>query len=345
MAGFGHKLRQERESRDFTLAQVAEATRISLRYLEALESDNLSALPGSVFNKGYVRSFAKFIGADPEALIQAYIAEEEVQEREGRITRPDVLAGLAEAAERNPRRRRAPESRWTVPVLVLAAIALVALGGWSLFRFGSSSGKASPAVADQPPAAETTQVARASPPQRQPVEQPPSVRETRSSTPPAAEPATEPERTAPQESPSARQTPSSDPVPSSTPPPSTVDQVAGSQPSTPEPIAESRASIDDFGVGTGVVNRRLVGQSDRFDPGTRVWFWNRVIGANKGETIRHVWMHEGKTVSSFELALGGSHWRTQSRKTLRAPGRWAVEARDAQNRVLARTDFVCAKPS
>lgn len=337
MAGFGQKLRQERESRNFTLAQVAEATRISLRYLEALESDNLAVLPGSVFNKGYVRSFAKFVGADPEPLVEAYVAEEEVQEREGRLSRPDVMAGLAQAAERDSRRRRAPKPGFRIPVLALLALALPALGAWSLFHFGFSSRDASPGVATN---------RKEAPSDPEPVEQTPTPsREARTSADRWAVPTVEPATAPPPESTIARQAAAREPATTSTPPPAAEREIASAKPDVPEPTERSHVSINDFGVGTGVVNRRLVGQSDRFDPGTRVWFWNRVIGGSKGENIRHVWMHEGKTVSSIELTLGGDHWRTQSRKTLRAPGRWSVEARDAENRVLARTEFVCAEPS
>jgi len=315
MAGFGRKLRRERESRNFTLEQVAEATRISPRYLKALESDDLSALPGSVFSKGYVRSFANFVGADAEALVQAYVEEEEFQEREGRISRPDVMAGLAQAAERNPRRRRAAEPRWRLSALALLAVVLVALGGWALVRFGFSSDGGSATMASN----------AVQPRGAQPVGPPPPTAQ-----PPA-------ERTPAEESPIPAQTPPAEPAPTSPPPPSVDGAV--------EPVGKRHVSIIEFGVGTGVVDWQLVGRSDRFEAGTRVWFWNRVAGGNKGERIRHVWLHEGQAVSSIELILGGDHWRTQSRTTLRAPGRWAVEARDAGNRVLARTEFTSEGPS
>ena len=62
-----------------------------------------------------------------------------------------------------------------------------------------------------------------------------------------------------------------------------------------------------------------------------------------GETVRHVWIHEGSAVDATELNIGASHWRTQSRKTLGpgSAGRWTVEALDSAGRVLARREFVC----
>jgi len=107
---------------------------------------------------------------------------------------------------------------------------------------------------------------------------------------------------------------------------------------TPVPLI-----IAEHGVGTGVVDRQLVGEGDRFAEGTQVWFWTRVADGLPGETIRHVWLHEGREATGVTLALGGPQWRTQSAKTLNpgSLGSWAVEARDDSSRVLARREFLC----
>ena len=80
---------------------------------------------------------------------------------------------------------------------------------------------------------------------------------------------------------------------------------------------------------------------DRFPAGSRVHFWTRVVGAEPGALIRHIWIHEGRTVESIPLEIGGAHWRTHSRKTMYSTGAWAVEARDASGRLLAREEFTC----
>jgi cytoskeletal protein RodZ len=107
---------------------------------------------------------------------------------------------------------------------------------------------------------------------------------------------------------------------------------------------DARISVPEFGVGTSVVNRKLTGESDRFNEGTRVTFWTRVVGGQSGERIRHVWLYKGAVMDSIELELGGSHWRTYSRKTLPRGklGPWAVELRDAAGRVRARQEFSCS---
>jgi transcriptional regulator with XRE-family HTH domain len=115
----------------------------------------------------------------------------------------------------------------------------------------------------------------------------------------------------------------------------------------PEPIAmpsdPTEPSIRDYGVGTGVRNRQLVGESGRFDEGTQVWFWTHVQGADPGDRIHHVWLHDGVEAARVKLKIGGSSWRTHSAKTLwpGSSGDWVVEARDEAGRVLAREAFVC----
>jgi len=78
MSNLGETLRQQRESRKITLDMIAEATKIGKRYLLAIEAGEYGDLPGSVFNKGYVREYAKFVGLDPERMVNAYVEEEQV---------------------------------------------------------------------------------------------------------------------------------------------------------------------------------------------------------------------------------------------------------------------------
>jgi transcriptional regulator with XRE-family HTH domain len=101
--------------------------------------------------------------------------------------------------------------------------------------------------------------------------------------------------------------------------------------------------IPDYGVGTGVVDRRLVGRADRFAAGTTVFFWTRVLGGQRGHVIRHVWFQEGRAVMRVDLPIGGPHWRTQSSLPLPrgSAGRWVVEARTSDGRLLARDEFLC----
>src|SRR6184192_3050061 len=72
---FGRKLREARERRGISLRQIAAATKISMSVLEALERNDISRLPGGIFGRAFVRSYAIEVGLDPEAIIQDFVAQ------------------------------------------------------------------------------------------------------------------------------------------------------------------------------------------------------------------------------------------------------------------------------
>lgn len=72
-AGFGEHLKREREMRGVSLDEICAATRIGNRFLEALESEEWERLPGGVFNRGFVRAVARFLGLDEEAFVAEYV--------------------------------------------------------------------------------------------------------------------------------------------------------------------------------------------------------------------------------------------------------------------------------
>jgi cytoskeleton protein RodZ len=74
MGAFGDRLRREREMRGITLDEITESTKISRRHLEALEGEHFAQLPGGVFNKGFVRAYARFLGLDEDQAVADYSA-------------------------------------------------------------------------------------------------------------------------------------------------------------------------------------------------------------------------------------------------------------------------------
>lgn len=72
MVLLGEELRREREIREISLREISDATKISIRILEAIESDNYKLLPGGVFNRNFLRAYADFIGIDPEKVVRKY---------------------------------------------------------------------------------------------------------------------------------------------------------------------------------------------------------------------------------------------------------------------------------
>jgi cytoskeletal protein RodZ len=71
---FGEKFREERERRGFTLDDVSNVTKINSRMLQAIEQEHFDILPGGVFNKGFVRAYAKVLGFNTEESITGYLA-------------------------------------------------------------------------------------------------------------------------------------------------------------------------------------------------------------------------------------------------------------------------------
>src|SRR5262244_2297073 len=72
MGAFGERLRREREMRGITLDEISESTKISRRHLESLEREDFDSLPGGIFNKGFVRAYARFLGLDEDQAVADY---------------------------------------------------------------------------------------------------------------------------------------------------------------------------------------------------------------------------------------------------------------------------------
>jgi len=73
LPSFGEKLKREREKRSITLEQISASTKIGTRMLQALEEDKFNQLPGGIFNKGFVRAYARFIGLDEDQTVTEYL--------------------------------------------------------------------------------------------------------------------------------------------------------------------------------------------------------------------------------------------------------------------------------
>lgn len=92
----GEKLRQAREDRGISLSEVAEQTRISPLYLESIENDDYRNLPGGIFNKGFIKTFAKYVGVDEQEAMTDYsqivnASSGELDDKELRLYKPEVL--------------------------------------------------------------------------------------------------------------------------------------------------------------------------------------------------------------------------------------------------------------
>jgi cytoskeletal protein RodZ len=91
----GEKLRQAREARGMSIGDVAEQTRISAHYLEAIENNDFSSLPGGVFNKGFIKLYARCVGLDEQEVVQDYLRMvNQKEDEELKLHKPEVLADV-----------------------------------------------------------------------------------------------------------------------------------------------------------------------------------------------------------------------------------------------------------
>lgn len=72
MPTLGQELKRLRDERSINLHQIADATHIGVRFLQAIESDTYDILPGGIFNRAFVRKFAKYVGMDEEQALALY---------------------------------------------------------------------------------------------------------------------------------------------------------------------------------------------------------------------------------------------------------------------------------
>jgi cytoskeletal protein RodZ len=71
-ATIGEQLRLAREGRGIPLREISDQTRISMHYLEAIESDDYKRLPGGIFNRSFVKAYARYVGYDEKEAVEAY---------------------------------------------------------------------------------------------------------------------------------------------------------------------------------------------------------------------------------------------------------------------------------
>lgn len=74
MGEFGDKFRKAREKKELSLDDVSNVTKIGARMLQAIEEENFEQLPGGVFNRGFIRAYAKHLGLDSEEAVNDYLA-------------------------------------------------------------------------------------------------------------------------------------------------------------------------------------------------------------------------------------------------------------------------------
>ena len=116
---FGARMRGAREQRGVSLRQIAETTKLSVSALDALERNDISRLPGGIFSRGFVRSYAAEIGVDPEQAVREFLSQ---------FPEEAVIAGSPHALVDDAgleRRRLDPRAMMVVGSLLLAVVVII----------------------------------------------------------------------------------------------------------------------------------------------------------------------------------------------------------------------------
>jgi cytoskeleton protein RodZ len=116
---FGERLKRERELREVTIEELTKSTRISARFLQALENEDWDRLPGGVFGHGFVRSIARYLGLDEESLLAEYD-----------LARAETLPKTLTPEERIP-----SPPKW-IPVVAVFALLLLVISLFFAGRYG-----------------------------------------------------------------------------------------------------------------------------------------------------------------------------------------------------------------
>src|SRR5713226_7729714 len=148
---FGERLKRERELREVSMDELTKATRISTRFVQALENEDWAKLPGGIFGHGFVRTIARYLGLNEEALLGEYD-----------LARAEHLA----AHPPKPEQRIPSPPKW-LPVLAVLLLLLLGAGlfyggryGWhryTAYRATKKSAAASLSIQPQPQVGSTSQ--------------------------------------------------------------------------------------------------------------------------------------------------------------------------------------------
>ena len=127
MGSFGERLRREREMRGVSLDQIVATTKIGRRLLLALEEEQFDLLPGGIFNKSYVKAYAKCIGINEDEAVAEYMQAANEAPPDTRV----IAQQHASIHSNRPMRRSGFP---VLPVLILVVVIAGGIGGWKVYQ-------------------------------------------------------------------------------------------------------------------------------------------------------------------------------------------------------------------
>jgi cytoskeleton protein RodZ len=140
----GNSLREARLRQGFELPRVEADTKIRAKYLRALEEEHFDVLPGDTYVKGFLRTYAEYLGLDGQLYVDEY---------NSRFAREEEFPVQSAAARPRPRSRRMESNFVVVALAGIVAVTILVVVAW---KFGTAGTPTSPALLDGG-AASTTQ--------------------------------------------------------------------------------------------------------------------------------------------------------------------------------------------
>jgi transcriptional regulator with XRE-family HTH domain len=147
MESVGELLKQERDAQGKTVEDVAKATKMSTLIIEALEADHFSVLPAPVYVKGHLRTYARYLGLNEDAIVDKYLRFTQQQESDELDEWDAVELELHEEKKRL-------EKRWVWLAVAVAVIAVIVIAWYLSTRRGGEDSESdmatTPAVVTEP---------------------------------------------------------------------------------------------------------------------------------------------------------------------------------------------------
>lgn len=136
-ASIGEQLRLAREARGIGLREICEQTRISVHYLEAIEANDYKRLPGGVFNRSFIKAYAKCVGYDEHEAIEGYTRY--LREHGGESADDVSTHPLQSKVYTDTPATRSPVLTVVLAVLILAILTAAALAALYWFQRRSAA--------------------------------------------------------------------------------------------------------------------------------------------------------------------------------------------------------------
>jgi len=375
MQTVGNYLKSGREAKNISLSEVARTTKISKWYLDCLEQDDFDKMPGGPYIKGYISSYAAYIGLQEDEVLKCYDSLYS-NSTEGEQTQHD---------QPNVKKRRAfagifPNRKKTF-FLSLAILMLVALGTYYFWpqnqrqthsdaNIQDSKGALVPGIDAQQTEnktsvltpnqkyAQTTEQNNFRKNEKPLTDTNNLIQGTSTGENPIVENLPSPENHDGQQVlqrdseiaasgldssvTAAQDTESSSGMDSTVAADQDSEPIGiPTEPTRPQPAGNIK--VLEATACTGVANRTPRGTGESFKWSTeKIYIWSWIESANHPTSVHHIYFFKGQKISDIELKIRSSNWRTWSYKTLldkRYIGPWRVDITSAEGKLLQRIQF------